>query len=153
MVNGRGTHALTQFHFHRPGEERVPGRPPPVLGLHLVHAPAPGAGSPVGNGTVVVAALYDLGPPSPALDALLASVAAGHAFDASTLLPRAALDSYYAYAGSLTTPPCSEGVVFYVVKARQTATAAQVAALLPRPEANARPVQARNGRAVFATTP
>ncbi|KAK6926767.1 Alpha carbonic anhydrase domain [Dillenia turbinata] len=60
--------------------------------------------------------------------------------------------SYYRCTGSLTTPPCTENVVWTVIKKVSTATEAQVnllrLAILPEPVGNARPLQALNGREV-----
>lgn len=58
----------------------------------------------------------------------------------------------YRYAGSLTTPPCGEGVKWIVMKETATVSAAQVAAFRAIVEANNRPVQPLEGRSVYTDT-
>ena len=66
--------------------------------------------------------------------------------NASNFLP--ANSSYYAYEGSLTTPPCSEGVKWIVLKNPMTASQAQIDAFTKIFQVNARPVQDVNSRTV-----
>src|SRR5262249_46175325 len=68
----------------------------------------------------------------------------GGDFDASVLLP--ASQSYYAFVGSLTTPPCSEGVRWQVMKTPIEISHAQLQAFSKLYPMNARPVQPLNGR-------
>jgi carbonic anhydrase len=56
--------------------------------------------------------------------------------------------SYYTYAGSLTTPPCSEGVQFYILKTPETISPAQLAAFQKLYPMNARPLQPLNERVI-----
>ena len=96
-----------------------------------------------------------------------------HAFDPSRLLPEGSLaappslsssarqappppggrrlTNFFAFEGSLTTPPCTKGARFYFARGRKGATSEQVArAVLPRGAAqNARPLQERGGRVVW----
>ena len=169
---------LVQLHFHAPGEEAVGGARAP-LGLHLVHA-RPAAGLPADDAaaacvlggsldppsTVVVTILFDApagGPPNPAVAALFAclpSVRAGTAaavpaFNPADLLPPSGrIDHPYggawAYSGGLTTPPCSEGVLFVVARSRQAVSPDQAAALgvVGGFPPNARPLQPRHDRPV-----
>jgi hypothetical protein len=61
---------------------------------------------------------------------------------------------FYRYAGSVTTPPCSETVKWFVLRTPSVVSQAQVdafAALLYQGNDN-RPVQSRNGRGVFKDT-
>ena len=62
-----------------------------------------------------------------------------------SLLPREF--DFFSYEGSLTTPPCTEGVRFFILKSTVNVSAAQVAQF-PF-DANARPVQSRNGREII----
>ncbi|MEY4431675.1 MAG: hypothetical protein RLZZ533_1611, partial [Cyanobacteriota bacterium] len=55
---------------------------------------------------------------------------------------------YYSYAGSLTTPPCTEGVRFYILKQPVPMSAAQLAAFRALFPMNARPLQPLNGRVI-----
>lgn len=60
------------------------------------------------------------------------------------------LRDYYAFDGSLTTPPCSPGARFYLAKGRKQASRAQVeAAVSPAGEENARPLQDRGRRTIW----
>jgi carbonic anhydrase len=68
------------------------------------------------------------------------------AFDPATLLP--AERAYYAFAGSLTTPPCSEEVRWQVLKTPVEVSAGQLAAFRKLYAMNARPVQPLNDRKV-----
>ena len=69
--------------------------------------------------------------------------------DAATLLP--ADKGYYTFQGSLTTPPCSEGVRWFVLKTPMTIAASELTAFGKLYPMNARPTQPLNGRAVEAT--
>jgi carbonic anhydrase len=55
---------------------------------------------------------------------------------------------YYAFAGSLTTPPCSEGVSWMVLKNQITLGPQQIQAFRKMFPLNARPLQALNGREI-----
>ena len=59
--------------------------------------------------------------------------------------------TYYRYDGSLTTPPCSEGVKWFVLETPVELSAAQIAAFRSVLSGNSRPVQALNGRAITET--
>ena len=70
----------------------------------------------------------------------------GATFDPAKLLP--ANLSVYRYEGSLTTPPCTEGVRWHVARHRATASAAQITALHAIMGDNARPIQPAHARLV-----
>jgi len=57
----------------------------------------------------------------------------------------------YSYTGSLTTPPCSEEVSFFILKTPIEMSAGQLAAFKKVFSMNARPVQPLNGRTIQAT--
>lgn len=65
----------------------------------------------------------------------------------ASLLP--ADQSYYTFAGSLTTPPCSEGVTWYVLKSPVQVSASQIAAFGKFFPMNARPIQPTNSRQIL----
>lgn len=147
---GGTRYELLQLHFHRPAEERVQGRAYP-LDAHLVHRAADGT-------LAVVAVLFDEGTPQPMIDRIWAHlptradqrrVVSTVRIDAASLLPPDR--AYYAYTGSLTTPPCSEGVRWHVLRTPVSVSEAQLRMFPFR--MNARPVQPLNDRVVDEVTP
>jgi carbonic anhydrase len=143
-VSGR-TFELKQFHFHAPSENKVGGRQFPLEG-HLVHADKDG-------NLAVVAVMYQEGAANPLLAKLWermpakagdkSALPAG--LNAAQLLP--ADRDYYRFNGSLTTPPCSEGVWWLVMKKAASASKAQVEQFSKTLGfANNRPVQPVNAR-------
>jgi len=117
------------------------------LEAHFVHRDDDGS-------LTVVGQLYRTG----AADAVLAEMvpalpgAAGEsrplAIDMSALAPSADALAYYRYDGSLTTPPCTEGVAWHVMQAVRQASPEQIAAFVNLTHENARPLQPLNGREV-----
>jgi carbonic anhydrase len=139
--------SLQQAHFHLPGGDRLRGEDFPMA-MHLLHR------APSGQ-LVPLVLLFRLGAENPALAALLPQLPArgqperalpGPAPDASALLPPRL--AYYAYAGSLTAPPCTEGVHWIVLQEVQTVSREQLARLSALFPPNARAVQPLNGRIV-----
>jgi carbonic anhydrase len=141
---------LVQFHFHRPSEEAIDGRHQDMV-AHLVHKDAEGR-------LGVVAVLLKAGAINPAVASLWNNLPShkevevavpGVTIDPADLLP--ADRAYFTFAGSLTTPPCSEGVTWFVLKHPTTLSTGEIerfARLYPN---NARPVQPLNGRVVRAS--
>jgi carbonic anhydrase len=123
---------LLQFHYHHPSEHTIGGRVAP-LEVHLVHADAHG------KLAVVGVRFVEGSRPNPALARMLQEIGRSSLIDPETLLP--AKRGYFTYAGSLTTPPCSEGVRWVVLKEPMTATREQIEALRGEVEPNARPLQ------------
>src|SRR5262245_24643395 len=145
-VDGK-RYELVQFHFHEPSEEHVHGHAYPME-LHLVHKNADGR-------LAVVAVLLKEGKPNPTIETLWshlpsekgkAQAVAQVSVDASALLP--AERGYYTYTGSLTTPPCSEGVTWLVFRTPVEVSREQVARFGRLYPNDARPVQPLNGRTV-----
>ena len=139
---------LKQFHLHSPSENTIYGKSFPME-MHLVHASKDGE-------LTVVAVMFEEGKSNQKLAKLwkeLPKQAGGatalkHQDLANAFLPEK-LD-YYRFNGSLTTPPCSEGVRWIVLKDVQHASAKQIKAfssLMEHP--NNRPVQAQNARLVL----
>jgi carbonic anhydrase len=148
LTVGDKTYTLKQFHFHHPSEEHVNGKGFPLV-AHLVHADADGH-------LAVVAVLFEQGKANPLIDALWKKIPSEKekpqdipsvSIQAQDLLP--AELSYFTYAGSLTTPPCSEGVTWYVLKSHATVSAGQVAAFSKIYRMDARPIQSTNGREIL----
>lgn len=141
-----GGYKLLQFHFHTPSEELVNGKPYPLV-AHLVHKSDAGK-------LAVVAVLFKEGKPNAALQKVFAAMPAkeggkaelGGGLNVADMLP--AKQAYWAFEGSLTTPPCSEEVQWHVLKEPVELSPAQLAAFKKLYPMNARPVQPLNGRAL-----
>lgn len=143
-VDGR-SFTLLQFHFHSPSEHHLDGRDLP-LEAHLVHQDE--------NGDLaVVAVLFEEGQPNDLLGLLWAALPGapgqrsvlGNNVTAAGLLP--ADRDYLRYNGSLTTPPCSEGVRWLIMKQRMTVSRQQIETFeRSLGFANNRPVQPVNAR-------
>lgn len=124
LTVGAHRYELKQFHFHKPSENQINGKLFPME-AHLVHADAEG-------NLAVVAVMIEDGASNPMLQAVWAGmpekadvkVALPKPVSAQDLLP--AQRDYYQFSGSLTTPPCSEGVLWLVMKQPVTASAAQI---------------------------
>jgi len=141
------TYELVQFHFHRPSEEKVNGQRFEMV-AHLVHKADDGQ-------LAVVAVLLERGNENPFIQTLwnnlplekYAPVAPPSAvIDPLTLLP--ASRNYYTYMGSLTTPPCTEGVLWLVMKQPVQVSMEQINIFSRFYRNNARPIQAPAGRIV-----
>lgn len=139
---------LKQFHFHAPSENLINGKSYPLEG-HFVHADKDG-------NLAVVTVMFKEGAENPALAKIWSAMpkaggekaALPSPFAAAKLLP--AKRDYYRFNGSLTTPPCSEGVRWLVMKQAVYASKEQVEAfahVMHHP--NNRPVQAVNARPVL----
>ncbi|MES2149711.1 MAG: carbonic anhydrase family protein [Pseudomonadota bacterium] len=140
------SYELMQFHFHRPSEERVNGKGFEMV-AHLVHKDAEGK-------LAVVAVLLERGKahsmiqtvwnnlPLEKNDTVTPSVV----LDVNELLPKHR--EYFTYMGSLTTPPCSEGVLWLVLKEPMQAAPAQMALFSRLYPLNARPIQPSSGRVI-----
>lgn len=142
---GNEVYDLVQFHFHAPSEESVDGKAYP-LNAHFVHKNAAGK-------LAVVGVFFALGKENAALKEAFAVLPrkAGDSAKLAALDPAAVLPAdraYYAYAGSLTTPPCSEGVRWQVLKTPVEISAAQFASYKALYPLNARPLQKLNGRTI-----
>jgi carbonic anhydrase len=139
---------LKQFHFHSPSEHTLNGEHMPAE-IHFVHGDE--------NGHLAVVAVFArIGPANPEIAKLWQSLpdeegesnSLGQQIRASELLPTS--KSYYFYQGSLTTPPCTEGVRWLVMQEPITMSAEQIDALQKAIGFdNCRPTQALNGRVVM----
>ena len=144
---GTDIYDLAQFHFHSPSEHTLNGRAYPAE-IHFVNRNADGA-------LAVVGVLVTEGAANPALAALLAALPSqvGEAgvtrpvVDPVLLLPTDR--RYFAYSGSLTTPPCSEGVRWNVLSTPITASAEQIAAVSAALGPSNRTVQPLHGRSAL----
>ena len=139
---------LLQFHFHTPSEYMINGESFPME-LHFVHQ-AP-------NGRIaVIGVMIVEGDANPAIAQLwnvapYENDATGQndaVISARDLLP--SNQRYMRFMGSLTTPPCTEGIDWHMLMTPITASAEQIAAFRTVVPNNARPIQLRNGRLVVA---
>lgn len=148
LVVGDRTSALVQLHLHTPSEHLVDGAPAQGE-LHLVHKDAEGRLSVVGvlltEGSADNAAFAPLVDNLPSDEGEPAPVS-GATLDPSALLPASL--GYRTYAGSLTTPPCTEGVTWYVLDTPVQLSEEQLEQLREVMGANARPVQPIHDRAL-----
>ena len=139
---------LAQFHFHDPSEHTIGGRSYPME-MHLVHKSADGR-------LAVVGVLIEQGPENAALAPLFRALPAKAgdqtelkvALDLSQALPRER--RALRYVGSLTTPPCSEGVQWVVLEQPITLSREQIASFTAIIGDDHRPVQPLNDRVVTA---
>jgi carbonic anhydrase len=148
-IDGKG-YELMQFHFHKPSEEKIDGKVHDMV-AHLVHRGP-------GGKLAVIAVLLDTGKENPLIKTLWdnlpkekgkENVVEAVKISALQLLP--ANKGYYTYAGSLTTPPCSEDVTWFVLKTPVQVSADQLARFARTYPMNARPVQPLNDRDIQAT--
>lgn len=131
---------LVEFHFHTPSEHTIEGQSF-AAEAHFVHdgddAPA------------VLAVMIEEGAENAALKALPGSGGGGlqQQINPGALLPES--HAYYTYEGSLTTPPCTEGVRWFVLQEPLEASPAQIQQL--KGEGTNRPIQPLNGRRIAAS--
>lgn len=144
IVHDGATYELDQVHFHVPAEHTVDGRTFDAE-FHLVHESEDGD-------TLVVALLAEEGAATPTLQPFIENATAGEdrdtAIDLGAVLPGDS--ATFEYEGSLTTPPCSEGVQWVVLQETVTLSADQLAQLEGLHGRNARPVQPLGDRVVGA---
>jgi carbonic anhydrase len=141
---------LVQFHFHKPSEEQINDKSYDMV-AHLVHRDSEGK-------LAVVAVLLEKGSPSPLVETLWShlpkeknkeTVVDSVNIDIAKLLPEKR--GYYTYTGSLTTPPCTEGVTWFVLQHPTSVSAGEIARFGAIYPMDARPVQPLNGREVRAS--
>ena len=134
-----------QFHFHKPSEEKIDGKSHDMV-AHLVHQ---GPGGKLG----VIAVLLDAGQANPLIKTLWDNLPKEKGketavntvmINALELIPKN--KDYYTYAGSLTTPPCTQDVTWFVLKTPVQISADEIARFGRVYPMNARPVQPVNSR-------
>jgi carbonic anhydrase len=138
---------LLQYHFHSPSEHTVYGKQYPME-MHLVHKSSDGK-------LAVVGVFIEEGRHHAAFDPIWSNLPKSQGIenhfenvtvDVNSLLP--ASTSSYRYNGSLTTPPCSEGVKWIVMATPIQLSPQQIAAFQNIIKGNNRPVQPLYGRTV-----
>ncbi|MGB7407527.1 MAG: carbonic anhydrase family protein [Pontixanthobacter sp.] len=150
LISGTQTFDLLQVHFHTPSEEELHGEQFPMV-AHFVHADSEGS-------LGVLGVLFEAGDATnPELEKIIASAprseTSAAAVSGVTLDPRRMVPDVldvYRFQGSLTTPPCTEGVDWHVAIHPVEASAEQLTTLRGIIGNNARPVQPLNGRLLVA---
>lgn len=145
MIRGN-TYELVQFHFHSSSEHTLSGNVMPME-VHFVHKDQKGD-------TAVIGAFLIAGNDNPEIDKIWNHVpqAKNEEVDAGTIDLAALLPSkktYYHYTGSLTTPPCTEGVSWNVMNTPVTLSKEQILSFRALYSINNRPIQPLNGRKVI----
>jgi len=137
---------LKQFHFHTPSEHYIDGAPYPME-AHFVHQSA--------DGTLgVIGVMFKVGAHNPVIEGIWQNVPQSGETKSVDMVEINAADlmpsdkSYYKYDGSLTTPPCSEGVKWQVLKAPLEMSSDQLKAFQAVFPTNARPIQDLGDRMV-----
>jgi carbonic anhydrase len=144
---GDKRYELKQFHFHRPSEEKIHGKRYDMA-VHLVHVAQDGSVAVVavmlqrGRDNPLIDELWDDLPREKDKELLLDSVRV----NVANLLP--ADRGYYSFSGSLTTPPCTENVTWYVLKHAGTVSAAEIGEFSKVYRHDARPTQPLYDRVV-----
>lgn len=139
---------LLQFHFHTPSENTINGEYFPAE-AHFVHSTKNGE-------LAVVSVMFKIGKFNPAFQKLVDNIPAKTGekkslckvnLKAQDLLPKSL--KYYRFNGSLTTPPCSEGVRWFVMKTPVEVSADQIKAFEKVMGKNNRPLQPINARVIL----
>jgi len=136
------TFKLLQFHFHGKSEHTVDGKRYDMV-AHLVHQ------NPKTKQLAVIAVFFEEGKNNPTLDNVLSGVDKEIRIDPADLLP-ADTSHYFHYVGSLTTPPCSENVQWYLLKQPAQASRYQIDAFREFYVDNERPIQELHDRKIEA---
>lgn len=155
LYNGQ-EYELRQFHFHDPSEHHIDGKTYPME-MHLVHQ------SPSGH-LLVIGVLVQIGEENRILDEAGKwveqklghrvpiegeDIRSGLVLNVKDLLPKDT-SHFYSYHGSLTTPPCSEGVQWIILKEHIEVSEQQVQRFVRTIGTNARPIQLPSGRLIEA---
>jgi carbonic anhydrase len=148
MMVGDKRYELKQFHFHHPSEEQINGRSYDLV-AHLVHADDAGK-------LAVVAILFTQGRSNPLIKNIFSYLPKSKGeeetvdvtFNVADMLP--STHRYLTFPGSLTTPPCTEGVTWFVLETPITLSNSELAVFTSVYPHNARPVQPLNDRKVLS---
>jgi carbonic anhydrase len=147
LIVGGTRYQLTQFHFHRPSEEYVNGKPYEMV-AHFMHQASDGK-------VVGVAVLLQAGHANSTVEKIWEHMPKtkgkeeeipGVEINPAGLVPHDT--AYYMYMGSITAPPCTEGVTWIVLKVPMEISTEQIAAFDQLYPHDVRPLQPLNGRIV-----
>jgi carbonic anhydrase len=148
LIVGDKRYELTQFHFHHPSEEQIDGHAYPME-AHLMYQAADGSVAGVavfilpGRANPLVQQVWNHMPRNEGQHA-----ADGVDISPAALLPANRIHSYSMYLGSVTAPPCTEGVKWFVLKDTVNLSRQQIEAFARLYPNDARPLQPLNGRVV-----
>lgn len=137
QLHGETFHLL-QFHFHGKSEHTVDGKRYDMV-AHLVHQ------NPETKQLAVVAVFFEEGRNNPFLDNVVGGIGKEIRIDPRDILPDDTAH-YYHYIGSLTTPPCSENVQWYLLKTPVQASKDQIEEFRKYYVDNERPIQELHDR-------
>ena len=144
---GEQSYELNQYHFHSPSEHTLEGNHFPME-MHMVHKASDGS-------LAVIGVFIEEGSHNPAFDPIWANLPGEKGVeshfesvnvDIDELLPES--QTTYRYDGSLTTPPCSEGVKWFIATEPIALSSEQIQAFTALITGNNRPVQPLNDRTV-----
>jgi carbonic anhydrase len=147
-IDGK-SYSLQQFHFHSPSEHTVDGKHFPME-IHFVNK--------AGDGSLaVLGILVSEGGENPAIASLWESLPESHGDTTRATLPESFAESlltnadagFFHYSGSLTTPPCTEGVRWMIKRAPTKLSAAQIQRFQSIYDHNNRPTNPLNDRDLF----
>ncbi|MFZ0590810.1 MAG: carbonic anhydrase family protein [Bryobacteraceae bacterium] len=147
LIVGGKRYQLTQLHFHHPSEEYVNGKPYDMV-LHLMHKADDGkvAGVAVflkaGSANATIQQIWEHMPKAEGKEMEIAGVE----INPAGMLPQDT--GYYMYMGSLTAPPCTEGVIWFVLKTPVEISPEEIDAFAKLYPHDIRPLQPLNGRVV-----
>lgn len=149
MTVGDKTYALVQFHFHAPSEHTVDGKYFPME-MHFVHQAEDGA-------LAVVGVLLEEGAQNPSIELLWKQLPQTSGAETTVEIPADFADhifpeigyGVYHYVGSLTTPPCSEGVKWYIRSLPTQLSREQINAFTKFYDQNNRPIQPLSDRQLY----
>jgi carbonic anhydrase len=148
LTFGGASYQLAQYHFHAPSEHALNGKPFPME-MHMVHKAADGR-------LAVIGTFIQEGARNDAFEPVWSNLPAQKGsethypavkVDVDALLP--AVRTTYRYDGSLTTPPCSEGVAWIVMTTPIELSKEQIGAFTRLVSGNNRPRQPLNGRTLM----
>ena len=155
LIVGDKTFQLTQFHFHRPSEEQIHGRAYDMV-VHLMYQSSDGkvAGVAVllkaGKANETIQRIWEHMPKTESKMlpdfSHQEEMIPGVEINPAGLLPNDV--SYYTYMGSVTAPPCTEGVRWFVLKTPVDISPGQISAFARLYPHDVRPIQPLNGRVV-----
>jgi carbonic anhydrase len=148
MLRNNTEYFLLEMHFHAPSEHTFDGKNFPVE-FHFIHKD--NDENILAIGVMGIAGNTNNEAWEPFVAAATQDGSVSENIELSALLPQST--EHYAYEGSLTTPPCSEGVEWIVLTTPVELSAEQIATLTAAYSNNSRPLQLRNGRPITKTSP